>query len=382
MFVSREMLVAFIGNLIDRMRRLVRHTSPVVAYGAAEYDPDVLNCRVATVIAEGEEGVFDAFKVDIAGTIRAPSDQHGVAVRICIADFTDCGMGRSVYEQGGEVEFEYNCDLGKLPNAENILADWMSVAQIRCDRLLFASRGRRDLGFRVSIISAETAEQLARAECVIGYENCAPGYIDLQHNVERARTLGVALAFAVGVTDKKLYNCEIEVIKKWARGNIDFSKGTARARRKLEKALKKTVAFFRSGNSVDIRRICSEIAETAPMGVRYDILDFCVQVAGAKGVMGAEEEVVLRDIALWLQVDVERFREMMEKSSAAPIYEVEDADIILGVEGDMTSEQARLRLNAEYRKWNSRVTSLDPAIQLKADRMLNLIAEARNAYVG
>ena len=63
------------------------------------------------------------------------------------------------------------------------------------------------------------------------------------------------------------------------------------------------------------------------------------------------------------------------------MHETMDQEVILGVSSDMGKEKTREQLNKEYIKWNSRVTSSDPAIQSQADEMLKLIAEARRQYV-
>ncbi len=72
----------------------------------------------------------------------------------------------------------------------------------------------------------------------------------------------------------------------------------------------------------------------------------------------------------------------MEKILPVNLHKVKDVETILGVTSGMDKEEARQQLNKEYIKWNSRVTSSDPEIQTMADQVLDLIAQARNEYVG
>ena len=72
---------------------------------------------------------------------------------------------------------------------------------------------------------------------------------------------------------------------------------------------------------------------------------------------------------------------MAERILPAEMHEVEDAEIVLGITSDMSSETARQCINNEYRKWNARVTNPDPAIQSQANYMLQFIARARSKYV-
>jgi tellurite resistance protein len=195
--------------------------------------------------------------------------------------------------------------------------------------------------------------------------------------------LTVALAFAVSAADNKLYDCEVELIKKWAWENVLDSpqSGADQSRDKLEKALSNTVAFFTEGNKLDTFGLCAELVEIAPAGQRYEVLDLCLRVAGANGSITAEEMAMVKDIAIQLDVDGTKFRAMIEKILPADTHKVMGIDDILGITSDMSSEKTRRHLNKEYSKWNSRVTSANPDIQSKADQMLRLIAGARGKYV-
>jgi len=257
----------------------------------------------------------------------------------------------------------------------------MSVAQLRVDWLRFPRKGNRNLQFNTSILSRQSGEELACAKCTLAYENPDFGYINLEENIERIKTFAVTLAFAVSASDNKLYDCELELVKNWARAKLGWDRACDKLRHKLEKALNETVAFFRNGNQLDTHKICEEIVEIAPLADRYDILELCLYVAQAKGSVTAEELAVLKDLANWLEVDTDRFREMMGKILPVSMYEVKDAEVILGVTSDMSEEKTREHLNKEFIKWNSRVTNSNPEIQTQAEQMLKLIAEARSQYV-
>ncbi|MHC4387462.1 MAG: tellurite resistance TerB family protein, partial [Planctomycetota bacterium] len=322
--------------------------------------------------------------VQICGLIRAPSDMHDAVVRISIADVTEgLAEARPVYSRFKQWQapdspaFRYQADLGRIPSADMSICDWMTVAELRADWLTFPQRGKRNLHFSASILSGQTGQELACGTCWVAYENSEYGYIDLQENVEQVKTLAVALAFAVSAADNKLHDCEIELIKDWTRSNVDSAGASAEAKGELERALDKTVEFFREGNEVDVRGICSRIVELVPVAVSYDILDLCLRVVRVKGMATAEEICLLKDLANWLEVDVDRFRGMMERVLPVSMHQVKDLDFVLGVNPDMSKSEALQRLNDEYRKWNSRVTNSDPEIRKQADSMLDLLARTR-----
>jgi len=360
------------------------------AHSSAPVDIRILNCRVRLTKQKDQDRVVDVFNVDICGSIHTSITACQAALKVSVLDVTD-EFPMAVQTQvrqgtgaGGPVlsPFYHKADLGKLPHQVTILSDWTSVAQLRLDKLLFPRRGGRTLQFDTSVLSAETGQELALARCRFVYENPDFGFMDLQENSERTKVLAVALAFAVSAADGDLHDWEIDLIKNWARDNILDSPEEASDQDipRLDKALNKTIAFFRAGNRLDGCGICRELLGIAPIAQRYDILELCLYVARASGTVAAEELAILKDLATWLEVDPERFRVMMQKVLPIDMHQVKDIQTVLGITLDMDKEKVRRHLNKEYSKWNSRVTNSDPAIQGQADQMLRLIAEARSQY--
>ncbi|MHC4640277.1 MAG: tellurite resistance TerB family protein [Planctomycetota bacterium] len=364
-------------------------TSPLMPTLSKQPDLGVLNCRVQLTRLKEDNCIFDAFIVEIAGTIHTLAEMLHTTLLISITDVTEgvrspqpVNSRIKQWQMSNSPVFCFSAELGKLPQQDTILSEWTTVAQLHLDWLVFPHKGSRDLRFYTSILSHQSGKELASAVCNVDYENLEYGYIDLQENIQRSKTLAVALAFAVSAVDGKIYDGEVEIIKSWARGNLDLSQASQKARHKLEKALNKTVAFFSHGNQLDTHKICREIVELVPLAERYDILDLCLHVAKANGIASAEEIALLKSLANWLEVDNNRFRNMVEKILPVGMHEVRDEEVVLGVSSDMSKEKTRLQLNKEYNKWNARVTNSDPEIQSQADQMLKLIAEARSAYIG
>lgn len=392
-------------DLKSRLKSTILRKKGLVQEATLDEEPDleVLNCRVKLGEQKKGTSIVDAFTLAICGSIRVTENTNSTSLRVSVLDVTDGACeGEPVQAQAKQWRMQdssvfcYNTDLGKLPQQDMILPDWTSVARLHLDWLMFPRKGKRNLQFDVSIHSGSGGEKLASAKCNYIYDNPVFGYIDVQENVQRTQTLAVALAFAVSAADNKLYDCEVELIKDWARGNIDLS-GTSfpskianrktsqpseKARRKLDRALDKTVAFFRHGNQLDTYKICREAVEISPLAGRYDVLNLCLYVAQANGSVAPEELALLKNLADWLEVDMDRFREMTERILPVCMHDVTNAEEILWLTSDMNKEKTRQHLNREYSKWNSRVTSSNPEIQKQADQMLKLIAEARNEYIG
>jgi uncharacterized tellurite resistance protein B-like protein len=360
-------------------------------------DLNVLNCRIQKTIQKEENHDVDAFSVDICGTIHAPADLHHTTLNITILDVTEGpSNAKSVQSRvkqwqaqtlsaSGQAAdssvFSYSADLGRLPHKTTTLSDWTSVAKLRVDWLLFARKGKRSLDFRISILSAKNGLELACAYCSYIYDYPSFGYMDLQENAEHSKTLAVALAFAVSAADGKMYECEIELIKKWAKDNINLARSSDKAERELDKALNEVITFYRQGNKLDTYNICREVVAIASITGRCEILELCFNVAKANGNVVADELRFLKELANQMEIDGGKFRELMEKVIPLEMHEVKDIESILGVTSDMNTEIARARLNKEYVKWNARVTNTNPDVQNQADQMLKLIAEARSQYI-
>jgi len=353
----------------------------------AKPDLTVLNCRVQPAKQKAADCFVDVLKVELCGSIGTAADTNHTILQIFITDITD-GIQKSKpvhsnieqWQMQDSPTFCYNADLGKLPDQHTVLSDWTAAAQLRLDWLMFPRKGKRTLQFSTSVLSHRSGDELACAACVFTYDNDAPGYIDLQENIQQAKTMAVSLAFVVSAADNNMPDCEIELIKSWTKNNIDMP---CKDRCKLEKALDKAIAFYhRNYNQIDTRKICREIVEITQLSERYDILELCMQVARADGRAAAAELALLKQFAVWLEVDHHRFRDMMAKILPADMHEIQDEEIILGITSDMSKDKARQLLNQEYRKWNARVTNYDPEIQNQADHMLRFIAEARSGYIG
>ena len=348
-----------------------------------------LNCRVE-LERLGKNGSFkDSFAVEICGAIHAPDGINHLMANISVEDITDENSNAQPIEArvtsreiiDSSHTFCYQADLGKVPNQDISLSEWMTIAHIDSDWMRLPRKGKRNLRFEVSIISGDNSSELSCTDCTFEYDNPAFGYIDVQENAWRTKSLAVALGFAVSAADGRLDECEVEVIRNWAMNNFNLCQASKGARRKLEKELKNTCRFFRAGNQLNTCKICKEIVGIAALSQRYDVLELCLRVAKANGVAASEELELLKNLANWLEVDSDKFRGMTARILPASMHEVEDAEIVLGVSYDMSQEQTRQQLNQEYRKWNSRVTNFDPEIQAQADYMLNLIAETRNEFV-
>jgi hypothetical protein len=349
---------------------------------------DVLDCRVKLTKEQNGKSIVPAFSVEIYGSIHAPSKDHDVTVKIFVVDITD-GIHKAKpahthveeWQIRGSRVFCYTAELGRLPRSFTILSDWVVIGQIPVGWLELPRKGKRKLYFGTSILSHQSSEELARAVCIFTYQNDSQGYIDLEENIRRAKTLAVPLAFAVAGADKRISDGEVRVIKGWVMNNIAVSKVFDEVRCKLSKLFSRIISLFPNCNRARSHRICEKITGIAPLAVRCDILNLCLRVVRGNSLASIYQLVLLKNVAGWFEISVERFRSMIEKIVPVAMHEGEDIEIKFGITPEMDKEDTCRQLSQEYRKWNARVTNYDPEIQAQAEYMLKLIAQARDQYV-
>jgi len=382
---------ARLGKAWDHVSKLAatRDDSEVPPELSRPLDLGVFNCRARIGRQPDGESWRSMIVVDVCGTIQAPADGHEVELRVSVKDVTD-NESKSMpvlnRPKHGPLNpsshFSYRSDMGRLCHQATVLEDWTAVGQISPDWFVLPRTGQRRLECSATVASRQTGEPLADADCIVTYENTEAGYLDIEDNIQRAKTLAVGLAFTVGAANGHLLEPEVNVICAWAKTNFGSADASAGARLELERALQKTANFFRHGGTLDVQQICGEIVEIAPLVGRIEIVDLCLRVAAAKGQVSTIELQLLKDLSDWLQVDRARLRTMVEKTLPVEMHQGHDAEMILGVTEGMSRDEARVQLNREYAKWSSRVISTDPSIRRQADQMLKLLGEARTQYVG
>jgi hypothetical protein len=353
-----------------------------------EQDLAVLNCRVQQGQPDKENPCTDTLIIEVCGSISVPDEPHEAFVKITVEDITEGPfVPQAVRNKDDPLyfhdlqDFSREVEIGKLPRKVTTLEHWTAVAKIPANQILPPHGGQRLLRFSVSVFSRQTGQMLADAQCDFPYYFSDPGYLDREQNIRRVKALAVGLAFAVSAANGRLFAGQVGVIRSWARANIELPDCEQPAN-KLEKALERTLAFFRNGGQLDIRKICKEITEIAPAAQRYEIIELCLYVLQAKNFAAPEELKLAGNIAAWLEIDREKFRAAMEKILPVTMHTVTHAETVLGITPDMTEDMVRQRLSREYAKWSSRVTSSDAAVRAQAEQMLKLIAEARGRYVG
>ena len=264
--------------------------------------------------------------------------------------------------------------------------------------LIFPARGDRRVGFQFSVVApgnppefnfgftdGSTGTFYAIAHAVKSFENAEEGYEEGDDNRRAAMHLTVELGLHIAAADGHIAPEESKVIKDWMGKAIQMVSEEAQKeeREKFKNAANEAYKRTRSGES-DIPDVIRRMNAAANTQERYGALELCMDVMAADGKADPKEMQELDRLATMLRVDPNTYRSLREQRIAKidDVGEVAgNLNTMLGITADMTPEQIKQHLTAEYRKWNSRVSHSDEKIRKRASEMLLLIGEARAKYV-
>jgi hypothetical protein len=237
----------------------------------------------------------------------------------------------------------------------------------------------------VSLHGRRDGRMIASASTLYSHTNATPGYLDEREvqpsSPQPIEVLMLRLAVAVCQNDGALPDIVVGLLRDWIGFQAEqaIAEGPERdaAVRLLEDGLNEALSLAQAGR-LDVDKTADKLAREASIVDRYQAAGLVLQAVGAEQAVLRHRTDRLMRIAGRLGIDREKFRAMAQKCLPMHTHRVEDMCFLLGIEPEMDAAERRQQLNQEYQKWNARVTHPDAAIRQQADRMLTLIAEARN----
>ncbi len=366
-------------------------------------DPDRFACRV-DVLQEIENGQPHCYlSVRMRGRTRVPCGQFETDIQLRIQDVTD-GVRRSqpVHTSAAawqsspdNPEFAFRGYNGRVPDPDSILSHWVQIVKIPADSLILSHSGDRKLQFSIVLLPRGEDTPLQAASTTIpwriptaataGIHDLVSEIPDADNDLDQfAEGICLQIAVAVGSLTGPLSEASRNILQDWIQHKI---RNTVQPERKarltdlLPDSFQAMLGEPIETSALEIITACCDIAPNLSSSERYQMIRLCILITASNGRITQTETALLEQIAAALTVDPVKFRAMAQKLLPVDSQNQDNLEFILGIRPDMTPEQARLRLNEEYQKWNARVTHPDAHIQAQAEQMLRLIGQARNEYV-
>ncbi|MCE5185550.1 MAG: hypothetical protein LLF76_05435 [Planctomycetaceae bacterium] len=335
-------------------------------------------CRVELLSNDEPAGRDQFFQVQMIGWVPTPCDNYQTDVQVKILDVTE---GRQhaepvlsterQFQSGKDAVFHWQSCNGPVPTRNAVLVRWITVAQVPCHCLRFASRGRRRLQFTVSVLSSQTGRALVTASKRIDYVNCSDGFRERQERKLEVLRSTLLVSAVVCLNESKLGPSAAELMSKW----IDLKSQSFPSALALKEGL---------GRLEQTAAACTlncAIEGLLAWGEKTDkeaALELALQTAACGQCISDPCFDRLSEASALLGIRQEHFLVQAQQCFLGADCTLQTPARLLGVEALTTREQFLKRLNDEYRRWNARVINPDPAIRHKADRMVALIADLRS----
>ena len=357
------------------------------------------------VIETNEENgnTYPALAIQVKGHIPVPHDACPVAFRLHIFDGPEmdlkpvlCGI-EELQELQTQV-FEWRGDPVAIP-FHNGVPNWETMLAIPKETLVFPARGERRVTFQFCVVApgdvpqfeggftdGTTGTTYALVQSTRSISNEEEGYEDGAENRRAIMNMTPELALHVAAVGGSVGEAETKAIKSWM---TEAMAGIPEESQKEEKEhFRQTVnaAYKRvTAGDANVEEVVGRMNAIASLQEKYEALELCMDVMAADGKAEAREMKILDRIARMLQVDPKTYRSLCEQRIAklSDVGEIAgNLNTMLGITADMSPEELKRHLTAEYRKWNSRVSHSDEKIRARAKEMLLMIGEARAKFIG
>ncbi|MBN1817059.1 MAG: TerB family tellurite resistance protein [Sedimentisphaerales bacterium] len=357
---------------------------------AGPVDRERFMCKIDRSQIEYNGSFVPGLVIKMRGQLRVPHNNCDTDVQAIAFDVTE-GQNNahpvlSILPQWQMEDSPAFCLLahnGRVPRKISVLANWVTIGSIPCSVLKFPRQGQRQLKFVISLLNRSSEKELLSTATTFPYDNHEAGYIDLRESFQKVEGMMIQLAVAAameeqGPSDKGLFAIRewIEKRNQGVSGAPDSREKSVRLLAALDQAVQRAMQ-----EDFDAEAICRSLAQNASIVDRYNTIRLVLRVVAAEGNVDRDQTDQLTRVAELLKIDRDKFRALAQKSLPINTHCIEDIRFLLGITETMPSEEIRRRLNEEYQKWNGRVTHPDQEIRTQADRMLALIAEARNRFV-
>ena len=214
-----------------------------------------------------------------------------------------------------------------------------------------------------------------------------PGYMDEIENADAAKPLMVEIAMQMAMSDGSLDKSEGDIIKKWIKNQIKSVSESKRdeLKNRLNNSLESS--YEKLSNGEDISNSIKKFNSLASKNLKYQLIEFCLDVLSADGVADEAELKNLENLTLEIDLNFDEVKRMKDKTlvkiQTKPSSGGQSAsdESLIGMDIDLTKDEALQFIKKEYRKWNGRLNTLSPGNERdNAQRMLDALARLREKY--
>jgi uncharacterized tellurite resistance protein B-like protein len=187
------------------------------------------------------------------------------------------------------------------------------------------------------------------------------------------------------MSDGSFHSTEGEMLKAWIKKAISPYSDAKRDHLKdiYNTAMKESYEEAQKGE-LSLSELTAKLNDIAEKSSRYETIELCFDIMAADGIADPRELKTIRKIADALELDFDEIEKLRDQKLIGLDTSTDQASVedLLGIEKDWTEDRIKKHLRSEFQKWNDRLNTLPEGDNRNnAQRMLNLIADARKKYV-
>ena len=294
------------------------------------------------------------------------------------------------FQREGQLAFQTKIEMDEV-SFGTYFPKWATIAVIPLKYLIPPKKGMRKI--RPVIIIQDGEKEIWSNLGVsrlknknFSYEHKGSGYLDFNKDrkeiIQVSLEMGIALAFSDGSMDET----EGFIIKDWIKkilSSYDEKEEKDSMRKSLNKTFKDFHEIAKQGN-FSLSQLTEKLNNIGDQNAKYSAIELCYEIMAADGKVAKEEMTMINQLAESLGLDpqeLHRIRDSKMKSSDKMEIEEMNIEKYLNIDVTKSRQEIKKELNKEFSKWNSRLNSLEAGDERKkAQKMINLIAEARKKY--
>lgn len=341
-------------------------------------------------------------ELEVKGLFPTSQDRNATFVTSVIDKTDGNGCWKSVvsvvsqFQEDDTTSYQNVTDIGEIK--ENFgFPRWVRIGVVIRDVLQPARSGHRQLVAVTRLVDTDDPPDInngfngGNGQVIwIGHYDFdldfdQPGYLDEIEGKRSVATATVKLAVVISMADGELHDREGEVIRSWIQkklSNIDEAMISS-WKHDLNTAFKDAFLQSKSG-SLSYSELVNILNSDGSTANKIECVDLLFSIVAADGSASASEVSLAKKIAAALDIDTEEIQRIADRSLVgirAEVSSQSDLEELLGIDSTWSTEVTKKHLRDEFQRWNNRLTALsDPSDRESAQRMLDLIAEARKKY--
>lgn len=348
-----------------------------------------------------EDLELDVYDVDIRGEIPSASagkiginlslldieiDSDGEEIRSPIISFID-----SVQEDNSLCFSQGTHGIDWAPGTSFV--NWVPIGRVVPQLIQTPKRGKRTIRFSATAspdsdpkilehgFLTDAGTLLAVAHTDIEIEISHTGYQEALQERDDAREIAVSIAVFTAMSDGELADDEGLSIQSWMRKTLEqyTDSRVEEMKRRLNDAFLDAMEKANAG-TLALTDLCERFVEKADDQAKFSLIELCMEVMAADGIMAPEEMETIHQIGNAIEFDVDELIRMRDEKfvSSNLTANSDDGWSILGIDHTLSDQEKKKRLTQEFQKWNDRLNSLSAGDERdNAQAMLNVIAKLR-----